>query len=88
MISVIRCQLHSSVLDSRQAATAIGDLLDLPLVVYPIAQLLSRVWALRDNVSAYDACYVSLAELLGCPLLTADTRISRSPGLSCAIELV
>jgi len=34
--------------------------------------LLARIWALRDNLTAYDAAYVALAESLGVPLLTAD----------------
>jgi predicted nucleic acid-binding protein len=47
--------------------------------------LLDRVWELRDNLSAYDASYVALAELLNCNLLTADSRLSRAPGIRCAI---
>ena len=39
-----------------------------------MVSLLQRVWELRDNVSAYDAGYIALAELLQCPLLTADAR--------------
>ncbi len=40
--------------------------------------LLGRVWALRENLSAYDATYVALAETLGCDLVTADARLSQS----------
>ncbi|MDE0168806.1 MAG: type II toxin-antitoxin system VapC family toxin [bacterium] len=44
-----------------------------------------RIWALRHDISAYDACYVSLAEALECPLLTADARIAAAPGPVCPI---
>jgi len=46
----------------------------------PHRPLLSRIWELRDSVSAYDACYVALAERLGVPLLTCDARLGRSHG--------
>jgi predicted nucleic acid-binding protein len=88
VISVIRRRLRASALDSSQATQAVDDLLNLPLVVYSTAPLLRRVWELRDNITAYDACYVALAEMLGCPLLSADARLSRSPGINCAIEVV
>jgi predicted nucleic acid-binding protein len=44
--------------------------------------------ALRANVSAYDAAYVALAEVLDCSLLTTDVRLSRAPGVLCRMELV
>ena len=50
--------------------------------------LLDRAWELRESLSAYDASYVALAELLGCNLLTADARLSRAPGVRCPITLV
>lgn len=50
--------------------------------------LLAGVWRLRHNLSAYDATYVSLAEALGCPLLTADRRLAAAPGPGCPIQLV
>jgi predicted nucleic acid-binding protein len=46
------------------------------------------VWELRENLSAYDASYVALAELLDCDLLTADGRLSRAPAIRCAVTVV
>lgn len=48
--------------------------------------LLDGIWTLRENLSAYDACYVALARLLGAPLATRDARLARAPGLG--IEVV
>lgn len=55
---------------------------------YPVFMLLDRIWQLRDNVSAYDASYVALAENLGASLVTADGRLSRVPGLRCSLTVV
>ena len=60
----------------------------LGVVRHPIDGLLDRVWELRENVSAYDASYLALAEALGCALLTADGRLSRVPALRCAVTVV
>jgi predicted nucleic acid-binding protein len=45
------------------------------------------MWQLRGNLSSYDASYVALAESLDCPLLTADGRLSRSPGIRCSVTV-
>jgi predicted nucleic acid-binding protein len=50
--------------------------------------LASAAWAMRQNVSFYDGLYAALAAALAVPLLTADTRLARAPGLRCALELV
>lgn len=55
---------------------------------YPVQALLDRVWQLRTNLSAYDACYVALAEALDCALLTADGRLARAPGIRCPVTVV
>lgn len=47
-----------------------------------------RAYELRDNVTAYDAAYVALAEALGCPLVTADGRLAKASGVRCGVELV
>lgn len=60
----------------------------LAITRYAVFSLLDRVWELRENVSAYDASYVALAELLRCPLVTADARLARAPGTRCTITVV
>ncbi len=50
--------------------------------------LLERAWALRDNVTAYDALFVALAENLDLPLLTRDRRLARSSGHTARIEFI
>ncbi|MGY1780286.1 type II toxin-antitoxin system VapC family toxin [Geodermatophilus sp. SYSU D01036] len=55
---------------------------------HPVTGLLDRVWQLRGNLTAYDATYVALAEALGCPLVTADGRLARAPGLRCTVTVV
>jgi predicted nucleic acid-binding protein len=60
----------------------------LGIVRYALVGMLDRVWELRDNLSAYDASYVALAEALECGLLTADRRLSQAPGVRCTISVV
>ncbi|MHB1472831.1 MAG: type II toxin-antitoxin system VapC family toxin [Dermatophilaceae bacterium] len=68
--------------------TALDAFRRLGMTRYPAFTLLDRVWELRENLSAYDASYVALAELLDCNLLTADARLSRAPGVRCPITVV
>lgn len=68
--------------------TALDVFRRLGMTRYPVFSMLDRVWELRDNLSADDASYVALAELLDCTLLTADARLSRAPGIRCPITLV
>jgi predicted nucleic acid-binding protein len=60
----------------------------LGMTRYPAHSLVRRIWELRDNVSAYDATYVALAEALSCPLLTADRRLARASGIGCPVTVV
>ena len=55
---------------------------------HDIFSMFDRIWELRDNLTAYDAAYVSLAEAIDCPLVTADARLSRAPGLRCAVTVL
>ena len=60
----------------------------LPITRYPHESLLPRIWALRTNLTAYDAAYIALAEGLGATLLTRDERLSTATGSRAKIELV
>ena len=46
------------------------------------------MWALRADVTSYDACYVALARDLGCTLVTADLKLSGAPGLGVPLITV
>ena len=50
--------------------------------------LLSRVWELRENLTAYDAMYVALAEATDATLVTCDARLGGAPGQDASIEVV
>jgi predicted nucleic acid-binding protein len=74
-------------LSAERARQALHDLADLPLERYPHEVLLPRIWALRENLTAYDASYVALAEILGATLLTRDGRLQRASGHSALVEV-
>lgn len=65
------------------ASIAYGDLLDLSIEFVPYELVAARVWELRSNVTAYDAWYVAVAELLGTPLATLDQKLVAAPGPRC-----
>ena len=68
-----------------EAASAHRDLLRLDMELFPFAPFAERVWALRGNLTSYDAWYVALAEALDCPLVTLDRKLSRASGPTCEI---
>jgi predicted nucleic acid-binding protein len=65
------------------ANLAHGELVALPVDLYPYEAIAERAWQMRASVASYDACYVALAELIGADLLTLDTRLSRAHGPTC-----
>lgn len=84
--SVLRRHANIGRLTSEQADDAISDLLAFPIMVFPTAPFLRRVWELRPNLTAYDGCYVALAEAVDSALLTADHRLAHAAGLRCRVE--
>ncbi len=84
----LRRYVRERTLDADSAASALADLRALDLERHSHEPLLDRVWALRENVTAYDAVYVALAEALDAPLLTCDGRLARAPGIGARVELV
>jgi predicted nucleic acid-binding protein len=74
--------------DDREAETLITAFRTLTIIRHPVQPLVERMWAIRRNVTAYDAGYVALAESLNLPLLTRDARLSRSTGHAARIEYI
>ena len=68
-----------------EAESAYVDLLRLDVELFPFAPFAERIWALRGNLTSYDAWYVALAEALDCPLVTLDRKLSRATGPTCEI---
>jgi predicted nucleic acid-binding protein len=85
---VVRRYTAAGEIDSARGQAALENLADFPMRRYPHDVLLPRMWALRANLTAYDAAYVALAEALDAPLLTRDGRLAAAPGHRARIELV
>ena len=88
VIQTLRKLLFRGSMALEDAERAVHRWTRLGVERFPLVGLVARIWALRDNVSAYDAAYVALAEALDCPLLTADARLASAPGPDCPITVV
>jgi predicted nucleic acid-binding protein len=84
----LRAQVLRDRISADDAHAALARWARLGLRRFAVVGLLGRIWTLRDNLSAYDATYVALAEALGCELLTADARLAAAPGPTCAMTVV
>lgn len=86
--NVLRRHRAAGIVDPSEAAAAHRLLVRLPVEYWPYEVLADRVWALTGALSAYDAAYVALAELIGATLVTADRRLARAPGIRCDVVTV
>jgi predicted nucleic acid-binding protein len=85
---VIRKYAARGEIEGARGRAALGDLSDLRMQRYPHDFLLRRVWELRENLTAYDAIYVALAEALDAVLLTRDRRLAGATGVNARVRLV
>jgi predicted nucleic acid-binding protein len=86
-VQVLRRLVREGTLTPRRAVEAIEDMAALRIARYPPVLLLQRIWRLRQNLTAYDAAYVALAEELQAPLITRERRIAAAPGHAAAVEV-
>jgi predicted nucleic acid-binding protein len=84
---VLRRLVREGTLARKRAEEAMEDLIAVRVTRYAPVVLLDRIWQLRQNLSAYDAAYVALAEELKAPLITRDQKIAAAPGHSATIEV-
>jgi predicted nucleic acid-binding protein len=83
----LRRLVLAGAIGENRAADARVDFADLLVVRYPHVSLADRMWALRHNVTAYDAAFLALAEALDVPLVTCDARLARASGHTASVEV-
>lgn len=88
VVQVMRRQVRSNVLDVGRAAESLSILSELGIQFHGRLPLMARTWQLRENVSAYDATFIALAETLNQPLVTADARLGNAPGFGATILVI
>ena len=86
-VQVLRRLVREGTLSPKRAEEAAEDMAVLRITRYAPVLLLQRIWRLRQNLSAYNAAYVALAEELQAPLITRDQRIAAAPGHTARIEV-
>jgi predicted nucleic acid-binding protein len=84
----LRRLVRTGEVSSGRAEEAIADLTDLDLHRHAHLDLLDRAWKLRDNITAYDAMYVALAEAIEAPIITCDRPLAKAPGHRARIEVI
>lgn len=84
----LRRLVRSREVSPDRAAEAIADLVQVDLHRHAHLDLLTRAWKLRDNITAYDAVYVALAEALGATVVTCDAPLGHAPGHRAPVEVV
>ena len=88
VVQGLRRLVRAGEVRSGRADEAIADLADLDLHRHAHVDLLARAWKLRDNISAYDAMYVALAEAIEATVVTCDSPLAKAPGHHARIEVI
>ena len=88
VMSGLRRAVHARHLTDERAIMAIDALTHWPLRRIASRALATAAWQHHRNLTAYDALYVAAASELAAPLLTADGRLARAPGLGITVQHV
>jgi predicted nucleic acid-binding protein len=88
VVAVFRRHVQQHGMNPDRARSAVEDLGDLPLELFPTLPLRARVWELRDNFTAADAFFVALAERLDEPLATKDRRLGTAARTYTNIQII
>jgi predicted nucleic acid-binding protein len=85
---VIRRLVLADRMPVRRGEEALADLVDLELTLHAHDVLVSPMWRLRHHLTAYDAAYVALSQVLAAPLVTLDRHLAAAPIADTRIDLV
>lgn len=81
ILHALRGLVRGGKLSTDRADDVRTDVAAVAITRYGHEPLADRVWALRDNLTAYDAVFVALSEALEVPLITCDARLAAAPGI-------
>ena len=88
VVSSLTRLVRTQAVDARGAKRALDRWVLFGVRRHSVRGLMPRMWELRQNVKAYDATYVALAERLDLPLVTCDHRLAKAPGITCDIVVI
>ena len=88
VLQALRRLVQKGDLAPERGEQAVEDLLAVDQIRHQHTDLGGRIWELRENLTAYDAAYVALAEALDAPLITCDRPLASAPGHAARIELI
>ena len=88
ILQVLRRRVAAGFTSLTEADETRALLVDLDIRLYSHELFAHRIWELRDNLSAYDARYVALAEATEFDLLTTDRRLANTPGNHAHITVI
>jgi len=84
----LRGRVRGGKLEARIAVQALADMRRIPLERVEMVSHLERVWQLRENLTAYDAMFVAVAETYDAALVTGDERLAKSSGPRCRFQVI
>ena len=88
VVSALRGMARTNLRLEQLVPRALTHLAGFPIRRMPLAPLLDRIWELRHNITAYDAAYVALAEMLDAVLITCDAKLIAAAGLRCRFDAI
>lgn len=87
LLHALRRLVATGKLTAERAEYVREDFAALRIRRYAHHPFADRIWALRDNLTAYDAAFVALAEALAVPIVTCDARLATAPVHGAKVEV-
>ncbi len=89
VLGIVRRRLVvDKMITEAQATAALGRLRQWHLHHAAVEPLIEHAWRYRSNMTAADALYVALAEVIGAHLLTADLKLVSAPTFPPSVRVL